>query len=74
MTGFDGHPDLDPERFVFTDDTWTATDMTRSHGRASRGERLADGLPPWLLQDDDADRGAAHERDGRADGAGRLNQ
>jgi len=30
---------------VFIDETWTATDMTRSHGRCVRGERLRMGFP-----------------------------
>lgn len=42
---FDGHLDLDPERLVFIDETWTATNMTRSHGRCRRGERLRMGFP-----------------------------
>jgi hypothetical protein len=32
---FDGQLDLDPERLVFIDETWTATNMTRSHGRCA---------------------------------------
>jgi len=30
---------------VFIDETWTATNMTRSHGRCRRGERLRMGYP-----------------------------
>jgi transposase len=30
---------------VFIDETWTATNMTRSHGRCARGERLRMGYP-----------------------------
>ncbi len=37
--------DLDPERLVFIDETWTATNMTRSHGRCTRGERLRISYP-----------------------------
>jgi hypothetical protein len=37
--------DLEPERLVFIDETWTATNMTRSHGRCARGERLRMGFP-----------------------------
>ncbi len=37
--------DLDPEKLVFIDETWTATNMTRSHGRCRRGERLRMGFP-----------------------------
>ena len=42
---FDGQLDLDPEHLVFIDETWTATNMTRSHGRCRRGERLRMGFP-----------------------------
>ena len=42
---FDGQLDLDPERLVFIDETWTATNMTRSHGRCRQGERLRTGYP-----------------------------
>ncbi len=34
---FDGQLDLDPERLVFIDETWTATNTTRSHGRCAKG-------------------------------------
>ena len=30
---------------MFIDETWTATNMTRSHGRAPKGERLRMGFP-----------------------------
>ena len=36
---------LDPGRLVFIDETWTATNMTRSQGRCRRGERLRMGYP-----------------------------
>ena len=42
---FDGQLDLDPDRLVFIDETWTATNMTRSHGRCRKGERLRMGYP-----------------------------
>ena len=42
---FDAQPDLDPERLVFVDETWTATNMARSHGRCRRGARLRMGFP-----------------------------
>ncbi len=42
---FDGQLDLDPERLVFIDETWTATNMTRSYGRCARGERLRMAFP-----------------------------
>jgi transposase len=42
---FEGELDLDPERLVFIDETWTATNMARTHGRRARGERLRVGIP-----------------------------
>lgn len=66
---FDGQLDLDPERLVFIDETWTATNMTRSHGRCFSGRASADGLPAWPSQDDHTGRRAAHDPHGRADGA-----
>src|ERR1043166_7055298 len=36
---------LDPARLVFIDETWAKTNMTRSHGRAPRGERLVAKVP-----------------------------
>jgi transposase len=42
---FEGQLDLDPERLVFIDETWTSTNMARRHGRAPRGQRLRAGIP-----------------------------
>lgn len=42
---FNGEIDLEPERLVFIDETWTATNMTRSHGRCAKRERLRMGFP-----------------------------
>ena len=36
---------LDPHRLVFIDETWAKTNMTRSHGRCPRGQRLAATRP-----------------------------
>ena len=36
---------LDPRKFVFLDETWTKTNMTRLRGRAPRGQRLVDHAP-----------------------------
>ena len=36
---------LDPARLVFIDETWAKTNMTRTHGRARRGERLLAKVP-----------------------------
>lgn len=42
---FDKQLDLDPARLVFIDETWTATNMARTHGRCLKGERLRMGVP-----------------------------
>ena len=36
---------LDPKRLVFIDETWVKTNMTRRHGRCSRGARLVAKVP-----------------------------
>jgi transposase len=36
---------LDPYRLVFIDETWAKTNMTRTHGRCARGERLLASVP-----------------------------
>ena len=36
---------LDPARLVFIDETWTKTNMTRTHGRAQKGVRLLAKVP-----------------------------
>ena len=36
---------LDPSRLIFIDETWAKTNMTRTHGRARRGERLVAKAP-----------------------------
>lgn len=36
---------LDPARLVFLDETWTKTNMARTHGRAPRGQRLQMSVP-----------------------------
>jgi len=38
-------PTLDPQRLVFLDGTWASTNMTRTHGRCPRGERLVMDAP-----------------------------
>lgn len=46
---FESQLDLDSERLVFIDETWTSTNMARTHGRCARGERPRTGVPhgPW---------------------------
>ena len=36
---------IDPRRLVFIDETWAKTNMTRTHGRCARGERLVAKAP-----------------------------
>lgn len=36
---------LDPRRLVFIDETWAKTNMTRTHGRCQRGDRLRAKVP-----------------------------
>jgi len=36
---------VDPELLVFVDETWAKTNMTRTHGRAPRGQRLIGRVP-----------------------------
>ena len=36
---------VNPARFVFVDETWAKTNMTRTHGRALRGQRLVAAVP-----------------------------
>ena len=36
---------LDPARLIFIDETWAKTNMTRTHGRAPKGERLIAKAP-----------------------------
>jgi hypothetical protein len=36
---------VDPARLVFVDETWAKTNMTRTHGRALRGQRLVAAVP-----------------------------
>ncbi len=36
---------LDPARLVFIDETWAKTNMTRTHGRCARGQRLVARVP-----------------------------
>jgi transposase len=36
---------IDPRRLVFIDETWAKTNMTRTHGRCQRGQRLVAKVP-----------------------------
>ena len=42
---FESQLDLDPKCLVFIYETWTSTNMARTHGRCARGERLRAGVP-----------------------------
>jgi transposase len=44
-TWFEGQPSLDPSRLIFIDETWTATNMARTHRRCLRGQRLRSPVP-----------------------------
>lgn len=37
---------LDSERLVFIGETWVTTNMTRLRGRAVRGQRVPNAVPP----------------------------
>ncbi|MFD2227783.1 IS630 family transposase [Microvirga arabica] len=41
---------MNPSRFVFLDETGTATNMTRRYGHSPRGQRVVDAVPHghWL--------------------------
>jgi len=41
----ENQPNLDPSRLVFIDETCTTTNMARTRGRCSRGERLVSAVP-----------------------------
>jgi hypothetical protein len=53
---------MDPARFVFLDETSTATNMARRYGRSPSGARLVAGVPyghvwtPPLVQGESSDR------------------
>jgi transposase len=40
-----GQPTLHAESFIFIDETWASTNLTRSHGRCPQGERLVMDVP-----------------------------
>jgi transposase len=40
-----GQPAVDPGRYVFLDETWASTNMTRTHGRCPQGQRLVMDVP-----------------------------
>src|SRR3954471_6940521 len=42
---FEGQLDLDPERLIFTYETWASTIRARRYGRTARGRRLRAGVP-----------------------------
>ena len=41
---FDGQLVLDPNRLIFIDETWAATNTTLSHGCCPKGQRLRVGF------------------------------
>jgi transposase len=38
-------PSLDSNKYLFLDETWASTNMTRTHGRCPQGERLVMDVP-----------------------------
>src|ERR1700720_2313474 len=38
-------PELPADKLVFVDETWTKTNMTRTHGRCRRGQQLIAKVP-----------------------------
>jgi hypothetical protein len=38
-------PSLDSKSYVFLDETWASTNMTRTHGRSLKGQRLVMAVP-----------------------------
>ena len=42
---FDAHPDLDPEKLIFIDETGTNSAMTPTYGKSLRGRRLYEARP-----------------------------
>ena len=42
---FESQLDLDSEKLIFIDETWTTTNVARKCGRATKGERLRAGVP-----------------------------
>jgi transposase len=40
-----GQPAIDSGSYVFIDETWASTNMTRTHGRCLQGERLVMAVP-----------------------------
>ena len=40
-----GQPAIDPGKYVFLDETWASTNMTRAHGRCPQGQRLVMDVP-----------------------------
>jgi transposase len=55
-------PELDSTRLVFLDETWATTNMTRTRGRAPRGERLIGTVPHGHWQTTTFLCGLRHDR------------
>jgi len=62
---FEEQLDLDSDRLVFIDETWTSTNMARLRGRAPKGQRLRMSVPhghvwtPPPVQEESRDRRCA---------------
>ena len=55
-------PLLDVKRLVFVDETWTKTNMTRTRGRAPRGERWIGAVPYGHCKTSTFVAGLRHDR------------
>jgi len=55
-------PRLEPARLIFLDETWTKTNMTRTMGRAERGQRVVDAVPYGRWQTTTFLAGLRHDR------------
>jgi len=71
---FDGQLDLDPEQFMFIDETWASTNVAGRYGRAPRGERLRVGVPHGVLENHHLRRESEPHRYDRTLRAGRANE
>lgn len=69
MAWFDSQLNLDPEKLVFIDETWTTTNMARKNGRASQRRASARRRSTRSLEDDDLRRRSTPDRHDGADGS-----
>jgi transposase len=58
----EAQPVMEIEKLVFVDETWASTNMTRSHGRAPRGQRCVASAPLGNWQTTTFVGGLRHDR------------